>query len=246
MVARGRDPHAALKQDVVLKVNKDGFEVALARLQWGKEEIGFSLHANPSSYTSAGLQRTDFLSYLGFQRSDRYPFTGFNRCYVRWVDEGFNAEVFVEAFQKGFTSLERAESALAACGFTRPAKKWRPRWLSNENRLPLAHRLAGSDKRRILCRATFVAGGGDTGGYRRGAEGRKGWSMTTEKRFCIDCFRSSKPLYPDGDGDQIEYWDTLEEATIRAKKLFAAGGFKLVIVRDSISGEWDDVDQYPA
>jgi Uncharacterized protein containing a TIR (Toll-Interleukin 1-resistance) domain len=120
VVAVGRDTHAALKQDVVSKVNRDGFEIALARLQWGKDEIGFSLHVNPSSYTSAGLQRTDFLSYLGFQRSDRCPFTGFNRCYVRWVDEGFNAEVFVEAFQKGFTALERAESALAACGFILP------------------------------------------------------------------------------------------------------------------------------
>jgi hypothetical protein len=70
--------------------------------------------------------------------------------------------------------------------------------------------------------------------------------MTIEKRFSVDCFRSSNPLNPDGDGDQYEYWDTLDLATARAKKLFAAGRFKLVIVRDSISGEWIDVDQYPA
>jgi hypothetical protein len=68
--------------------------------------------------------------------------------------------------------------------------------------------------------------------------------MTIEKRFCVDCFISSKPLYPDGDGDGHEFLDTLDSATARAEKLFAAGRFKLVIVRDGTSGEWIDVDRY--
>jgi hypothetical protein len=35
-------------------------------------------------------------------------------------------------------------------------------------------------------------------------------------------------------------------AVLRDGKPPSAGRFKLVIVRDSISGEWIDVDQYPA
>jgi TIR domain len=117
VAGRGRDPHAALKQDVVTRVNREGFEAVLARLQWGKDDVGFSLHANPSSFGTFGLQKTDFLAYLGFQRSDRCPFTSFQRCYVRWVDEGYNVEQFVDAFHKAFTQLEKAESGLRACGF---------------------------------------------------------------------------------------------------------------------------------
>jgi len=116
----GRDPHAALKQEVVSRANREGFEAVLARLQWGKDDVGFSLHANPSSYGTSGLQKTDFLAYLGFQRSDRCPFTSFQRCYVRWVDEDFNVELFVDAFGKAYAELERAEGGLRACGFALP------------------------------------------------------------------------------------------------------------------------------
>ena len=116
----GRDPHAALKRDVVARVNREGFEAVLARLQWGKGDVAYSLHANPSSFSTSGLQKTDFLAYLGFERRDQCPFTGFNRCYVKWVDEGFNVEAFIEAFQKGYRQLEQAEGALQACGFALP------------------------------------------------------------------------------------------------------------------------------
>jgi hypothetical protein len=116
----GRDPHTALKSEVVRRANVGHLEVALARLQWGKDEIGYSLHVNPSSFTSAGLQTTDFLGYLGFQRSDRCSFTGFQRCYCTWVSEGFSVEEFAAAFNGGYTHLGKAQSALEACGFSLP------------------------------------------------------------------------------------------------------------------------------
>jgi hypothetical protein len=68
VVASGRDPHSALKQELITRVSRDNFEAVLARLQWGKEGVGYSLHTNPSSFSTAGLQKTDFLAYLGFQR----------------------------------------------------------------------------------------------------------------------------------------------------------------------------------
>jgi hypothetical protein len=113
-----RDPHTALKSDIIQKANVSGLEAVLARLQWGKDHIGYSLHVNSSSFTSAGLQATDFLNYLGFQRSDRCTFTGFHRCYCTWVSEGFNVEEFAAAFNRGYGHLGKAESALGACGFS--------------------------------------------------------------------------------------------------------------------------------
>lgn len=117
---KNRDPHTALKGEVVAKANRGGMEVALARLQWGKDDVGYSLHVNPTSFSSAGIQTTDFLAYLGFERSDACAFTSFRRCYVKWVEEGFDLDRFLAAFEKGFAHLELAERALEACGIFLP------------------------------------------------------------------------------------------------------------------------------
>jgi hypothetical protein len=115
-----RDLHSALKSEVVNKINAGHLEVVLARLQWGKDDKGYSLHVNPTSFSTSGLQTTDFLGYLGFQRSDRCGFTSFQRCYCKWVDEGFKVEDFATAFNGGFGHLGAAQSALEACGIMLP------------------------------------------------------------------------------------------------------------------------------
>ncbi len=120
MAAYGRDPHTASKRDVISRVSKDHFDAVLVRLQWGKDDVAFSLHANPSSFGTFGLQKTDFLSHLGFQRFDQCPFTSFQRCYARWVDESFNVERFVTAFNGAYVELGQAEDGLRACGFFLP------------------------------------------------------------------------------------------------------------------------------
>ncbi len=117
---QNRDPHSALKSEVVKKINAGHIEIALARLQWGKDDKAWNLHVNPTSFSSAGLQTTDWLGYLGFHRNDRCSFTSFQRCYSKWVNEDFNVEEFATAFNAGFGHLERAQRALEACGFVLP------------------------------------------------------------------------------------------------------------------------------
>lgn len=112
-----RDPHSALKTEVVSKTKAGHLEVVLAKLQWGKDDKGYSLHVNPSSWSIVGLQATDFLAYLGFQRHDRCNFTSFQRCYCKWVTEDFNVQEFVTAFNAGYGNIVRAQDALQACGF---------------------------------------------------------------------------------------------------------------------------------
>jgi hypothetical protein len=117
---KGRDPHSALKAEIVKKVNIGHLEVVLARLQWGKDDKDYGLHVNPTSFSTAGLQTTDFLAYLGFQQNDRCNFTSFQRCYSKWVTEDFSIEEFVNAFNAGFGHLDNAQRALEACGFSLP------------------------------------------------------------------------------------------------------------------------------
>lgn len=115
-----RDTHSALKSEVIKKANAGHLELVLVRQQWGKDDTAFSLHANPSSYTTAGLQTTDFLGFLGFSRSDRCPFTSFQRCYSRPVDQDFSIENFATAFNTGYGLLSKAEHLLQSCGFSLP------------------------------------------------------------------------------------------------------------------------------
>lgn len=114
---QGRDLHSALKTEVVERVNAGRAEVIKSKLQWGKDDVGYSLHVNPNSYTSAGLQITDFLGYLGFQRNDRCSFTSGQRCYAKWIDGELSLQEFATALNGGFAHLEKAERSLGACGF---------------------------------------------------------------------------------------------------------------------------------
>jgi hypothetical protein len=116
----GRDPHIALKSEVIAKINRGSIEASVARLQWGKNDVGYSLHVNPTSFTTHGIQKTDFLAYLGFQRSDKCNFTSFGRCYVKWVWDEFNLEGFLIAFDRAYAHLEQSEKGLTACGFFLP------------------------------------------------------------------------------------------------------------------------------
>jgi TIR domain len=116
----GRDHHSALKTETVSKVNAGYIEIVFAKLQWGKNDKAFTLHVNPTSYSSAGLQNTDWLRFLGFERNDKCPFTNFGRCYSKEVPEGFDVQAFATAFNAGFGHLQKAERSLEACGFVLP------------------------------------------------------------------------------------------------------------------------------
>jgi hypothetical protein len=87
----------------------------LAKLQWGKDQIGYSLHANPNTWSTSGFQLTDFLGYLGFQRSSCSFFVG-QQCYVRWVNDGFDIGEFAKSFDTAYAMLAEAQNDLEACG----------------------------------------------------------------------------------------------------------------------------------
>ncbi len=111
-----RDPHQALKSEVVARAQGGGANFLLARLQWSKDDIGYSLHVEPSTWSTSGIQIPDFLSYLGFERSG-CGFAAGRQCYVRWVDEGFNVEQFASLFGAAYGNLGAAARELESCGF---------------------------------------------------------------------------------------------------------------------------------
>jgi hypothetical protein len=88
----------------------------LAKLQWGKDDIGFSLHISPISFSLSGLQLTDFLGYMGFQRSV-CSFIESKQCYVHWVDSNFDVNVFSDLLDQAYHNLTGAQKDLEKCGF---------------------------------------------------------------------------------------------------------------------------------
>jgi hypothetical protein len=110
-----RDLHNALKTQVLGNAECNGTQFKLVSLRHGRDDVRFSLHAYPNTYTTAGLQRTDTLAYLSFRRSECSYFPT-RRCYAAEVSEDFDLASFADAFGSAHDSLVSADKHLSNCG----------------------------------------------------------------------------------------------------------------------------------
>jgi hypothetical protein len=111
-----RDLHQALKTETVQKASIQGVNFVVVKHQWGKNDLGFSLHAEPTSFSTSGTQTTDFLAYLGFERK-QCAFVARRECFAKWVEEPFDLARFAESFSPAYGAFDRAERHLQGCGF---------------------------------------------------------------------------------------------------------------------------------
>jgi hypothetical protein len=118
---RSRDLHSALKTTVVSDLTESGIHYKHVRLQHGKDEFIDTLHAHPSSFSTAGIQATDFLHFLGFRRSP-CPFH-YGECYCRTLS--LDHDVFsltkalgnaLQEFQQGHCQLIEANTIIRQTG----------------------------------------------------------------------------------------------------------------------------------
>jgi len=107
--------HSALKTEVVNQTNAEGVQVLLVRLQHGKDQILHSLHVRPTSFSTYGVQMTDLLAILGFERSPCVFVNG--ECYAKEVDESFDVPLFATALKPMQEALLEAQRHLGKCGF---------------------------------------------------------------------------------------------------------------------------------
>jgi hypothetical protein len=111
-----RDLHQALKTEVLGQSRSANASCVLVKLQWGKNDMGFSLHVSPYTFSTYGFQVTDFLSHLGFQRSG-CSFSENRECYSRLVDKDFDIDAFANLFDQSFQNLTESQKDLEQCGF---------------------------------------------------------------------------------------------------------------------------------
>jgi hypothetical protein len=110
-----RDLHESLKTAILHRASIHEAEMVLARLAWGKDDVAFTLHVQPKSFSSYGLQLTDFLSYLGFRRQTCSFLP--TQCYARKVTEALDIKAFGRVLSEGYEQLCQAQRHLEGCGF---------------------------------------------------------------------------------------------------------------------------------
>ncbi len=111
-----RDLHKSLKSEILAKTTASvGAELALVKLAWGKEDVAFSLHVAPNTFSTNGIQIPDLLSYLGFSRQPCLFLR--NECYVKQVEESFDLNAFGRAIGEAYQQLIQAQRHLECCGF---------------------------------------------------------------------------------------------------------------------------------
>ncbi len=108
------DLHSALKTTVVAEVTEAGIHYKQVRLQHGKDDFLDALHARPSSFTTAGIQTTDFLHFLGFSRSA----CAFHppECYSRTILPAQDLASLAKAIGIAFEKFKSGARALENCG----------------------------------------------------------------------------------------------------------------------------------
>lgn len=109
-----RDLHAAPKVDLVKKISVDNTDFALLRQQWGKEDVGYSLHIAPRTWTTMGIQEPDFLTLLGFTHSACVILGG--ECFAKSIAESFDLDGFASAYRESFRLLKEASGHFERCG----------------------------------------------------------------------------------------------------------------------------------
>jgi hypothetical protein len=113
-----KDHHTALRSEVLGRINAGYIEIVLAKLQSGKDDVAFTLHVNPSAFTSGGLQTTDWLQFLGFKTNAQCQFVNARQCFSKEVPKGYDLQRFATAFNEGFGTSRRLRrvSRLAVSG----------------------------------------------------------------------------------------------------------------------------------
>lgn len=113
-MTNARDLHNALKSEVVETKSVPNFQLALAKLQWGKTDFGYSVHINSNTWISSGIQGKELLEHLGLEHCACSFLQG--ECWAKSVPEGFDLSAFASTLNGAFNGMREAEKKLEACG----------------------------------------------------------------------------------------------------------------------------------
>lgn len=155
------DLHSALKTNVVASGEGGGVQFKLVQLQNSKEDIKYSLHADPRTFSFSGPQRPDLLAHIGFH-SGECAFFETRRCLASAVQPNFSLADFAKAFAQAFEILEEADRNLGVCGYflTHPDKH---RSYNDGHTAPKSQLMKQSEDDKFFYTMSWIEGGSDKG-----------------------------------------------------------------------------------
>jgi len=156
-----RDLHSALKTEVVLSVEEGGVQFKLVRLQSSKDDVAFSLHANPNTFSFSGVQTTDLMTHLGFQLG-HCAFFPEKKCLAVAVQTDFPLKEFAKSLAEAYRALRETERLLGECGFIIDRLD-RFSMSGDGHTSPQSKEMKQSEDEHFMFRMSWVEGGQDKG-----------------------------------------------------------------------------------
>lgn len=114
------DLHRALKTEIVARQSVGNAHFMLVKLQHGKDNFTYSLHAESSTLFTSGPKETDFFVWLGFEYGP-CNFVSGQRCFVKAISSSFDLGSFCATFASAFADIAAAQNHLGACGYDLPS-----------------------------------------------------------------------------------------------------------------------------
>lgn len=109
-----------------------GLELRLVRVQRGRDDFSYGLHAYPTTFTlSGGFDSAGLLGRAGFRGMQACSFTSGRECAVKEVGTDFDLDTAAKAYAEAERAFHTADQLLQRCGFTiGPGEASGQRWLS--------------------------------------------------------------------------------------------------------------------
>lgn len=135
--------HSGLKTEEIAKHHGSHFEMLQMKIQHSQHEIKYALHVAPSGFTLSGMQSTDILALLGFNRG-RCSFFPSGECFVKEVAISFDLEKFDKAFTAAYRDVKDGAGHLEKCGIHLEQKDgWSYFTGRKRTRIPLGYKPQG-------------------------------------------------------------------------------------------------------
>ena len=119
------DGHSSLGSHILGKSVGGGIEFVAVERTKGWDQTDIVLHAYPNQWTSSGMQTTDVLLLLGFQRWDNCPYTSGRRCFYKVMPVSrseLDVEQIADLIRLVAVRLKRADHLLEQCGLGLPKR----------------------------------------------------------------------------------------------------------------------------
>lgn len=161
MMSQYRDLHSALKTEIIASAEGGGVQFKLLKLQSSKEDVTYSIHANPTSFSFSGLQTADLLAHIGFKAGSCAFFPG-GKCLANAVRPDFPLMEFAESFAQAYPALCEAQKQLRECGFAID-RSYRPQTSSDGHTSPQSKQMKQSEDNHFIFIMSWIEGGSDKG-----------------------------------------------------------------------------------